>query len=232
MNRSLVVVDHPVAAQSLTCWLQAQLPMEVLALPPGEVRAAPPDALVLLELFLPEQQCGLTMAQTLHRARPDLVPLLWSTDPATLYLWATWRAGLPGFLNRAMAETELLRWLGEARTQGSAWPGALFAQAVAWQAEVAARLRTLKAAHWALWGQAVTGDSNQEIAYTLGWADRTVERRLSELYDMLSVTSRPKAVRLAHEWKLLKMRPTGIEWSEVVHAHFPTSLPAVRRKPS
>jgi DNA-binding NarL/FixJ family response regulator len=185
-----------------------------------QIYEAPHGAILLVELFLPGNHCGISMVQEVWQARRDILPILWSVEPAPLYLWAALDAKLPGFLDKAMGIAELQSWLYHAATMRAAWPGELIAQAQHWECDVAVRLRTLQSTHWTLWHSIVAGHGPVEVARQRGWSRRTVERRLTELYTSLGTQQRSELSRLALEWKLINMREGCIGWSDVVKQRF------------
>jgi len=72
----LVIADHDMTAHLLKrqfngslCVIRKPFEIPILA-------NAPQNALVLIELFLPDATCGLSLAKALREKRPDLVPLV------------------------------------------------------------------------------------------------------------------------------------------------------------
>ncbi len=223
----IVVVDHPVLAESIALLLQQRLNVEVTATTSDPGTLTPLNALVLLELSLPEQQHGLLIARQLLQARPDLTCVVWSCQPALLHIWASLEWKVNGCLDKAMPVEDLMYWLNMALRHGAAWPGSLLTQARAWEQEAASSLRALTPSLWQLWGELLRGGSNVELVVNLGWAERTVGRRLVELYESLRVQCRTEAVNLAWKWGLVRGRTTGAEWSRIVQELFPSAKATV-----
>src|SRR5689334_2986054 len=148
---NIFIVDYPVFAAGLLLFLRNHFRGNVGAILADAARDVPPDSLLLIELFLPEGQCGFELAQQLQRTRPDLTPILWTTRPASLYTWAALECKLPGLLDKTMPLPTLIRWLTPARECGSAWPRWLLLEADHWGSDEAPRLPSLSQEHWKLW---------------------------------------------------------------------------------
>ena len=144
---------------------------------------------MLIELFLPEGQCGFELAQQLQQTRPDLTPILWTTGTASLYTWAALECKLPGLLDKTMPLPTLIRWLNHACECSSAWPRWLLLEAEHWGSNEALRLRSLSQEHWKLWNALLNEKNIFELAIELNWSKHTIERRLSELYLVPAVPS-------------------------------------------
>ena len=216
----MVIVDNPAPAAGLALLLGQHIDCDASALAPEAAREAPPGALLLIEERLPEHQSGLRLAHHLRDQRPDLVPLLWTRRPTPLTLWAAAEWKLPGVLDKAVPFDDLLRHLRQALTSRAVWPGDLLDRAWRWGQDAAVRLQWLTSCHWALWLEVIRGASSAEIAEAFGWSQRTVERRLTELYTALDAQNRAEAVSCAWEWGLVDQRPDGLKWMALVEDMF------------
>jgi len=96
--------------------------------------------------------------------------------------------------------------------------------------EEAARLRALSKDLWILWYLLLLGDSNAEIGAQLCWSQRTIERRLTQLYVLLGVQSRSEAVTLAWKWNLIHAYQSGLAWSSVILDMFPAEYAGLGTK--
>ena len=223
----IVVVDHPLLAEAIALFLQQRMSAQVTTATNDPSTLAPPNALVLLEHFLPEDQRGLILARQLQHSRPDLTCVVWSRQPAPLYVWAGMEYKIHGFLDKAMPVSGILYWLDGAIKNRSAWPGYLLDQAREWEQEAASQLRTLTSDQWLLWGRLLHGDSNAELCVHLEWSRRTIERQLEKFYASLGARSRSEAVGVAWKWGLVKEFNATLEWSHVVQQLFPLSSSSV-----
>jgi DNA-binding NarL/FixJ family response regulator len=218
--QNAVIVDYQLAAEALAAFFQKHTAKHVLITSSDPSELAPAHALVLVELFLPEQQCGLRLVRQLQQCRPDLTPIIWTMYPEPFYIWAAMEYKIPGFLDKAMSVEDLLYWLDHAMVKGIAWPRYMLAQAGVWDQEVALRLNTLNKELWSLWIELLHEKNTMELVTQLGWSQRTIERRLSELYIALGVQNRSEAINAAWKWNLVQKRELAIEWSSVTRALF------------
>lgn len=211
----VVVVDHLLFAEGFSLLLKQHHADNVLVTTAERVDHAPLAALVLIELFLPDQQCGLQLARHLQQVRPDLKLVIWTIEPMPIYVWAALEYKVAGCLDKRMPVPELLYWCGHAMTTGAAWPGDLLSQAREWSQEAAYRLRSMTHDLWHLWAGLLREESINELADQLGWSKRTAERRLTALYSLLGVQCRSEAVNIAWKWSLVQTRSAEIDWFTV-----------------
>lgn len=227
-----VIVDHPLFANGLTSLIQNNFGIPVQVTPPDLCELVPRNALILVELFLPDQQCGLKITRRLQRARPDLTPIIWTFQPPALHLWAGIQYKIPGFLDKTMSISSLLYWFNHAITNGAAWPRGLLDQAWAWDQEVSQRLSTLTPNLWSVWAGIVRGDRPADLAEQLGWSQRTLERRLMQLHTALGVQTRSDAIGIAWRWGLIEVQNGVVSWASIVYDLFPVSgeiMPALKQ---
>ena len=221
LSPPLFVVDTPVIAHALVMYLQQHRidARPLLPIPPDCVNL-PSPAFLLVEVHLPGPQCGLLWAKEVRAHYPKITPILWTQRPNGLHLWAAQRWGLPAFLDKNMAEPQLLQWLKHILQERGGWPGELVDQASTWGNEVAPVLEQLSGDMWLLWEGILQGHTNEHIARRKGWSKRTVERKVSELYGLLGVGSRVEAVRLAWEWGLVVKQGTEIRLAALIREMF------------
>lgn len=201
--RQIVIVDHPLIAEATAALFQKHLVEQLITVSPHEVEFTPPHALVFIELFLPELQCGLDLIRHLQQSRPDLTPIMWTVEPDPFYIWAATEYKAAGFLDKGMDLPQILYWLNHAVTHSAAWPGYLLDKARHWNQEAAIKLRSLTPSLWFLWAELFHPKTATELGADNGWSKRTVERRLSELYAALGVQSRTEAINIAWTWNLV-----------------------------
>lgn len=215
-SRTILIVDHAIYAEGLALLIQNHLAgQQHTILTATTLNHQPPaDAVVLIELALPNDQCGLLLAQQLQQHRPDLTPIVWTSCPTPFYIWAAMEYKLPGFLDKTLSVPDLCYWLNHVLSNGVAWPRYLLPQAHTWS-KIAAQIRGLSSNLWILWIGLLHGSSNLELAARLGWSRRTIERRLTELYTILGVQSRSEAVTMAWKWNLIKTQNSELKWAEV-----------------
>lgn len=216
----ILIVDQPMAADALALLLREHTTAAITIAEVSDLYAAPRDALIVIEICLATQRCGVLLAHSLQQRRPDLTPIVWTPRPAPIYLWAASTYRLPGCLDKLMTTRCCLQWLAHARSAGSAWPKDLLQTARAWEQQVAVRLRELTPNMWRLWLGLVQNSSNEELAAEFGWARRTFERRLRDLYAILGVSGRTEAVIAAGSWQLITNCDDTFEWMPLVEDLF------------
>jgi DNA-binding NarL/FixJ family response regulator len=133
----IVIVDYPLVADSLALLVQTHTDARVTVVSSESSSLAPPNSIVLIELLLPEQQCGLSIAQHLIQSRPDTKPVVWTIHPPPIAILSALISGIPSMLDKAMSTSNLAYWLKHVAKNGAAFPGALLAQARQWEEDVA-----------------------------------------------------------------------------------------------
>jgi DNA-binding NarL/FixJ family response regulator len=217
---TIVIIDHPLFAESLAIFLQKHMEkhVRIMLLSPGE--SIPLEALVLIELFLPEYKCGLQFAQQLQLSRPDVVTIVWTAQPVPLYIWVAMEYKISGFLDKTLPLPSLMYWLNHALINRAAWPGDQLIQAREWNQEMTVRLGALTEELWLLWERLVREENITDLAREWGWSKRTIERRLSALYESLGVRCRSEAINLAWRCGLVKMNDLTLNWFKGVQDMF------------
>lgn len=213
---NIVILDQPLFAEGLALLLRSHMTGELIIAQSNPAAIAPQNALVLVELFLPDHVCGLRIVQQLQHDRPDLIPILWTAHPTPLHSWAALEYRLPSFLDKAMPLPDLLYWFEHATANGAAWPRRLLVQARGWSDELTLRLRSLTQDLWMLWAEILTEKTVADLTVELGYSHRTIERRLAELYMLLGVRCRAEAVNLAWKWQMLDLHERSPTWTSIV----------------
>lgn len=226
----IVILDQPLFAEGLALLLRPHMTGELIIAQSNPSAIAPSNALVLVELFLPDHTCGLRVVQQLQHERPDLIPILWTAHPTPLHCWAALEYRLPSFLDKAMPLLDLLYWFDHATANGAAWPRRLLVQARDWSDDLTLRLRSLSPDLWMLWAEILSEKTVAGLTVELGYSHRTIERRLAELYTLLGVRSRAEAVNLAWKWQMLDLHERSPTWSSIVVDLF--CRPALHNGPS
>lgn len=220
----VIIVDHQLFAESLSLLLKKN-DLDVIINPKSLCETAPMNTVVLIELFLPNNQCGLRLAKHVQQSRPDLIPILWTASPSPSSIWAAIEYRISGFLDKSMNLSRSFFWFNHALANGTAWPGHLLDEGRRWNCEIALRLKTLTKDHWRLWGGLLREENTIQLASQLGWSKRTFERRLSELYVAIGVNCRAEGINLAWKWDLIRINGTTLDWSSVVTDFFINSAP-------
>ncbi len=222
--KNLVIIDHPLLAEATLCFFKQFAPWPVTFIAADSHHNIPPRSMVLLELFLPQDQNGIDIAYRLQQMHNDIITIVWTTKPAPLYIWAGMEYRVRGFLDKSMPVHTLIYWLNHAVATGAAWSGEMLTHAQQWNQDIASRLYKLTEDLWLLWDRLLHCDTNQQLAFHLGWSKRTIERRLTALYTTLNVHSRSEAINMAWKWHLVSPDAGGT-WSHIIPDLFPAAQP-------
>jgi DNA-binding NarL/FixJ family response regulator len=222
--KNIVIVDYPLIAEGVAKLLNEYLKANVVSMPADALQMAPPRALVLVELFLPEGRSGLHLIQDIQKLSLDLTPILWTLHPTPFAIWAGLEYKLSGFLDKSIPLQNMRYWFDHALTHGAAWPGDLLDQARNWDEEVAILLKRLTPDLWLLWIELLREKRITELMSEHAWSKRTVERRIAELYMTLGVQSRSEVVSMAWKYGLVEIGPKDIYWSSLVSEFFSHSF--------
>jgi DNA-binding NarL/FixJ family response regulator len=107
MSDPIWVIDSRVVATAVAGLLTESLAQPVRPVFPPDLPAEPDYRLALIEIFLPGG-CGITTAAHLRRLHRGSIAL-WSSRPAPLYSWVSWRLGLSGCLDKDESPAETSR---------------------------------------------------------------------------------------------------------------------------
>lgn len=219
MRNHIVIVDHSLLATPLATTLSFSLNLPAI-ISPNNIHSIPEKALVLIELWLPFQQCGLTLAHHLQKTRPDLSILIWTVEPKTFHVWAGMVLKVNGFLDKARDEKALFGQLHYALEVGMGWDEVLWKRAQTWDETIAVRLRSLKPIHWHLWSAILAGEGYLGMSQRIGRSKRAVERLTGELREFLGIERREDVILLACQWGLILNQGEQWEWTAMVKQIF------------
>lgn len=209
MIRILVVDDHPIVREGLVAVLGDQPDFLVVG-SAGSAKEAitlaerlAPDV-VLLDLELPGMD-GVEALPHLLQAAPEariLVFTAYDTDERVL---GAIRAGARGYLLKGAAAEEIARAVRAIHAGGSHLAPGVAATVLA---EIGAPRRSpgaLTAREREVLQRVAEGQSNKQIARSLGITERTVKFHVTSVFNKLGADNRAQAVALAIQQGLVKM---------------------------
>lgn len=208
---SVVVVDNQTVARIGTCELLDEAPhIDVVGnAETGEealrlARALEPDVLVV-EMRLPDLS-GAEVAKRLTQAELPSHVLILSAYVSSAALEAFVGSGAVGYLTKQDDPNRLVEAVRGAGLGHAGWFSApIMSRLLTLRQNLAARRDpwSLTAREYETLHRLVKGDSNQEIASTLGISVGTVKNHLTSVYKKLGVSSRAEAIVQARDQGLL-----------------------------
>lgn len=205
--------DHEIVRRGLRTLIEAQQDLELV----GEVDCGPdvaplvartrPD-LLLLDLMMPGLT-GLELLPGLRQSAPETRILVFSMHAEETYVAEALAAGATGYVTKDVDTDELVRAIrivgaGE-RFLSAALPASRIERRL--QEGAADPLAGLTPREREVFGQAVRGQTNADIATNLFLSSRTVEKHRATAMRKLGLNSTNDAVRFAYEHALLS--PAG-----------------------
>jgi len=206
MIRILVIDDHPVVREGLVASLEDDPEFQVVgaagsldeALP--QVTARRPDV-ILLDLELPRVD-GLSAIPLLAAAHPDarlLILTAYDTDERVL---GAIRGGAQGYLLKGAPLSEIARAI-RAVHAGETYLQPRIASKVVAALAPGRKTGTLSRREREVLRLIAGGQSNKQIARTLGITERTVKFHVASIMNKLGAETRAQAVALAGRRGLL-----------------------------
>jgi DNA-binding NarL/FixJ family response regulator len=187
----LVVDDHPLIHETLGLAVRAVLPKarisDAFSLT-GALEAArslPEDALVLLDLGLPDGN-GIDVLRTFRKAYPNLRVVVVSATETSVLVAAALKAGAAGYIPKTSTPDMIVAALGVIAAGGTYIPKQVMPEVGIAPVFTARQLEVLQLL--------AKGASNRDIARTLGIADNTAKQHTHAVFQVLNVTSRSQAV--------------------------------------
>lgn len=195
----LFVDDHPLYREGLKRVVEEVLPdARVLVVPSPSTAlsslADEPDVdLFLTDFRLPEQD-GLALLEEVGRRYPTAARGLLCADPTAALVDRARGLGCVACLSKDRNMEEIAEALGILFAGGTVFDGA----------EAGSAQDQLSAKRIEILQLAADGQSNKEIARSLGIAERTVKDHWHYIFDRLQVGNRAEAISRAHRLNLLR----------------------------
>ncbi|MDX2020745.1 MAG: response regulator transcription factor [Deltaproteobacteria bacterium] len=200
----VLVDDHAVVRDGLTAIIASQDDMKVVATAATaraglEAVALHRPQIALMDLRLPQMD-GLTAVQVLREKFPDVLVLMLSSADGDKAIEASLAAGARGYVLKSAPASELLAAI-RAVAHGQRFLSPAAATALASRAlSPDLTLREVEVL------EAVSeGQSNADIAASLGVAEKTVKNHLSNVFAKLGATDRTHAVTIALQRGIIEL---------------------------
>lgn len=208
--RVLIVDDHPIVADGLRRALEAHADLQVIASVGSRAEAEPfldggKVDVAIVDIRLPDGS-GLELVQR-ATATPGMPPtLVFSSFDTPQYVEAAMRLGASGFLLKTAPMREIL-----AAVRRLADGGTAFAPSLRRSLKRPFPARQLSPRDRDIVERILAGRSNEEIARDLSIARKTVEARLSRMYEQFGLVGRTDlALRAERErWLDLPLEASG-----------------------
>jgi DNA-binding NarL/FixJ family response regulator len=209
MIRVLIVDDHPIVHDGVAAVLQHEEDIRVVgsaettARALDEVRALKPDV-VLMDLRMPGEE-GLSGLKRLLTSAPDIRVLVFTASDADEYVFGAIQAGAKGYVLKGAPAPELIRAIRHVHA-GEAYLSPSLGARLVDRAGAPARARTLLTSRQlAILRLVAAGQSNAQIADSLGITERTVKFHVTAIFNRLGADNRAQAVALASRRGLLSI---------------------------
>jgi DNA-binding NarL/FixJ family response regulator len=208
MIRVLIVDDHPIVHDGVSAVLQPQADIRVIGSAEtmddalGRVRASRPDV-VLMDLRMPGEE-GLSGLKRLIASAPAARVIVFTASDAEEFVFGAIQAGAKGYVLKGSPATELLRAIRLVHAGQSYLSPTIGAGFV----RQGGRLRDgalLTPRQLAILRLIAAGQSNQQIADSLGITERTVKFHVTALFNKLGADNRAQAVALGSRRGLLSI---------------------------
>jgi len=168
----------------------------------GRVRAGRPDV-VLLDLRMPGEE-GLSGLKRLIASAPDTRVIVFTASDAEEFVLGAMQAGARGYVLKGSPATELLRAIRLVHA-GESYLSPTIGAAFVRQDGRSQNASLLTPRQLAILRLIAAGQSNQQIADSLGITERTVKFHVTALFNKLGADNRAQAVALGSRRGLLSI---------------------------
>jgi DNA-binding NarL/FixJ family response regulator len=196
-----IVDDHPIVHDGIAAILRAEPDIRIAGSASSveqaltQIASAPPD-IVLLDLRLPGED-GLDGLTRMLRTHASLRVIMFTAHDADEYVFAAIKAGAKGYVLKGSPGRELvsaIRQVHRGDSYLSPSIGAMLARQVARPKRSSGLLSPRELAVLRL---VAAGQSNHQIAESLGITERTVKFHVTAVFNKLGADNRAQAVALA-----------------------------------
>jgi DNA-binding NarL/FixJ family response regulator len=207
MIRVLIVDDHPIVHDGVSAVLRTETDIRVTgsagttAQALEQIGADPPDV-VLLDLRLPGED-GLDGVRRIGALYPAVRVIVFTAYDADEYVFAAIRAGAKGYVLKGSPAQDLVRAIREVHA-GDSYLSPVIGAKLARQVSAPRSAKgLLTPRELAVLRLVAGGQSNQQIAKSLGITERTVKFHVTSIFNKLGADNRAQAVALAGRRGLL-----------------------------
>jgi DNA-binding NarL/FixJ family response regulator len=207
MINVLIVDDHPIVHDGVTAILRSERDLAIvgsastIAEAMERIAALKPDV-ALLDLRLPDED-GLDGIEKIAAAFPAVRLIAFTAYEADEYVFAAIKAGAKGYVLKGSPGQELVRAIRQVQA-GDSYLSPSIGATLARQVANPRRGRgLLSARELAVLRLIAAGQSNQQIADSLGITERTVKFHVTAIFNKLGADNRAQAVAVAGKRGLL-----------------------------
>ncbi len=207
MIRVLIVDDHPIVHDGVSAVLRAETDIRVTGSAGTtsqaleQIGADPPDV-VLLDLRLPGED-GLDGVRRIAALDPAVRVIMFTAYDADEHVFAAIRAGAKGYVLKGSPAQDLVRAIRQVHAGDSYLSPAIGAKLARHVSAPRSMKGLLTPRELAVLRLVAAGQSNQQIAESLGITERTVKFHVTSIFNKLGADNRAQAVALAGRRGLL-----------------------------
>jgi DNA-binding NarL/FixJ family response regulator len=207
MIRVLIIDDHPIVHDGVTAILRPEPDISVvgsaatIAEGLAQIAALDPDV-SLLDLRLPGDD-GLDGIARILEAHPSARLITFTAHDADEYVFAAIKAGAKGYVLKGSPAQEIVRAIRQVHGGDSYLSPAIGAALARQVASPRRHGGLLSARELSVLRLVAAGQSNQQIADSLGITERTVKFHVTAIFNKLGADNRAQAVALASRRGLL-----------------------------
>jgi DNA-binding NarL/FixJ family response regulator len=209
MIRVLLIDDHPIVHDGVSAVLRAEADIrvigsaETLARAIALITANAPDV-ALLDLHLPGED-GVTGVRRLAAAFPDLRIIVFTAYEVDEYVFGAMQAGAKGYVLKGSPAPELVRAIRHVHGGGTYLSPSIGARLASHSGRAHRDTSLLTPRELAVLRLVAAGQSNRQIADSLGITERTVKFHVTAIFNKLGADNRAQAVALAGRRGLLSL---------------------------
>ncbi len=212
MIRVLIVDDHPIVHDGVSAVLRAEADIRVVGSAEtmtqalqriGAAGAEKPDV-VLLDLRLPGEE-GLTGVKRLVASFPDVRVIVFTAYDVDEYVFGAIQAGAKGYVLKGSPAPDLVRAIRHVHGGGTYLSPTIGAKLASHAVRPRRDSGLLTPRELAVLRLVAAGQSNRQVAESLGITERTVKFHMTAIFNKLGADNRAQAVALAGRRGLLPL---------------------------
>jgi DNA-binding NarL/FixJ family response regulator len=209
MIRVLLIDDHPIVHDGVSAVLRVESDIRVIGAVESldraiaHIRDEMPDV-VLLDLRLPGEE-GVTGVRRLIASFPDVRVIVFTAYDVDEYVFGAMQAGAKGYLLKGSPAPELVRAIRHVYAGGTYLSPTIGAKLASHAVRPRRETSLLTPRELAVLRLVAAGQSNRQIADSLGITERTVKFHVTAIFNKLGADNRAQAVALAGRRGLLPL---------------------------
>jgi DNA-binding NarL/FixJ family response regulator len=213
MINVLLIDDHPIVHDGVTAVLRADADIRIVGSADNVDRAiaqirgaasADKPHVVLVDLRLPGEE-GISGVRRLIAAFPELRIIVFTAYDVDEYVFGAMQAGAKGYLLKGSPAPELVRAIRHVHGGGTYLSPTIGAKLATHAVRPRRDTSLLTPRELAVLRLVAAGQSNRQIADSLGITERTVKFHVTAIFNKLGADNRAQAVALAGRRGLLPL---------------------------